>query len=375
MPSFRALTIATFALFAALLLGACSDSEGGSGERLRVEIGVVQSLSGPASIYGNTVLHGIELAVEEINESEDGVSMSITLIDDSSDVDTGKAAFETLAGRNVTAIIGPTLSNVALEALPAAQAASVPVLGATTTAQGITEIGDYVFRVALTEAVVVPATIARVHEDVPVTNAALIFDSSDAFSRSSADAMRKGIEDVGATISGEVDVAETDIASALPELHGKAFDAILVTPLVDKSAGIVKAIRGGGFAQTIIGGNSFNTLGIAEAAGAAIEGTYAGAAWNPGVDSPASKRFVDAYTQKYGAAPDLFGAQGYSSVYLLLDAVKRAGTMEHAAIRDALAKLEGVQTPLGNATMSARREAVHEPVVQRFEGGKLVVLP
>jgi branched-chain amino acid transport system substrate-binding protein len=376
MPSFRLLLLVIYILATGVLLGACEENEGGgSAGTLRVEVGVVQSLSGEGSIYGRSALQGIELAVDEINEAEDGVEMTITLVDDGGSVDAGVAGFETLAGRGVTAIIGPTLSNVALEAMPVAQRASVPVLGATTTAQGITEIGDHIFRVALTEAVVVPATIARVHQDAPVQVAALIFDSGDAFSRSSADAMRAGIEAIGATIAAEVDVAQTDLASTFPDLHSKGLSTLLITPLIDKSVEIVQAVRGNGFQQTFIGGNSFNTPGIVEQAGSAVDGAYVGAAWNPSVDNAVSKRFVEAYTEKYGDAPDLFAAQGYSSVYLLLDAVERAGSVDRAAVRAALATLEDVDTALGSVSFSAEREAVHDPVVQRFEGGELVVLP
>ena len=375
MPLFRLLLLVV-ALACAVLVAACDDDEGGSnGEALDVEIGVVQSLSGAAGIYGKSVAQGIDLAVSEINGADDGVAVTVMVIEDESSVDKGKAAFETLIGRGVTAVIGPTLSNVALEAMPLAQAASVPVLGATNTAQGITEIGDYVFRVALTEAVVVPAAIARAHEVSPISTAALIFDGSDAFSRSSADAMRKGIASIAGTVVADVDVSQRDIVPALGDLQGVAPDAFLVTPLVNQSTEIVQAIRAAGFQQVLIGGNSFNTLAIGGAAGDAVEGAYVGAAWNPAVDNDVSRRFVAAYTSKYGEAPDLFAAQGYSSVYLLLNAVKRAGSVEHAAVRDALAATSGIQTPLGDLTMSDRREAIHDPVVQRFEDGKLVVLP
>ncbi len=375
MPSFRVGLLAACALFAGMLVTGCSGSEDGSGETLKVNVGVVQSLSGSASIYGKSVLQGIEMAVDEVNESEDKVDMTITLIDDESTVEAGTAAFGTLRDRHVNAIIGPTLSNIALEAMPVAQAASIPVLGATNTAQGINEIGDYVFRVALTEEVVVPATVERVNEDVPIKLAAMVLDSSDAFSRSSAEAMREGIDAIGGKMYAEVDVANTDIKSALPSLHGKSLDAILITPLVAKSVDIVKAIRADGFQQIFIGGNSFNTPSIASEAGTAVEGAYVGSAWNPGVDTSASKRFVAAYTERFGEAPDLFAAQGYSSVYLLLDAVKRAGTTDGPALRDALAGIKDVGTPMGSMTMSDNREAVYEPVVQQFEAGELVVLP
>jgi branched-chain amino acid transport system substrate-binding protein len=194
------------------------------------------------------------------------------------------------------------------------------------------------------------------------------------FSRGSAAAMRAGIADIGGTIVAEVDVSQRTAQSALPELRAAAPDAFLVTPLVDQSAAVVDVIRGAGLDAVLIGGNSFNTLAITGAAGDAIEGTYVGAAWNPAVDTAASERFVEAYTEKYGMAPDLFAAQGYSSVYVLLDSLKRAGTTDSPALRDALVEASDVDTPLGSLTFSDNREAQHEPVVQRFEDGKLVVL-
>ena len=369
----RAVLLAGSVLAAMSLLGACSDTN--KNDSLQVQVGVVQSLSGGASVYGKSTLQGIELAVDEINQSQDGVHFAVTLVDDSSDVDTGTEAFQTLSDRKVTAIIGPTLSNVALEAMPVAQKASIPVLGATTTADGITDIGNYVFQVALTEAAVVPAAIARANQDAPIKLAALIFDSSDAFSRSSANAMRNGIEAIGGQISSEVDVANTEIAAALPDLHGQPLDAVLITPLLAKSADVVKALRNDGFQQVLIGGNSFNSPDMATATGGAVEGTYVGAAWNSDEDTTASKDFVAAYTKRFQSAPDQFAAQGYSSVYLLLDAVQRAGSTSGAAVRDALASLQGVDTPLGSVTMSDTRQAEYTPVVQRFEGGQLVLLP
>ena len=374
MRLFRPVFVLATVFLAGLLFSACEEDGRGSNGALRGEVGVVQSLSGPGRVYGRSVLQGVELAVGEINEAEGGVRMTIALSDDNSDVEAGTQAFETLSARGVTAIIGPTLSNVGLEAMPVAQEAGVPVLGATTTAQGITEIGDYIFRVALTEAVVVPATIARVRQDWDILSNVLVFDSTDAFSRSSAEAMRQGIGDIGASMLVEVDVSQTPVQDRLEELQGQPLNAFLITPLMDQSVEIVRAIREGGFQQIIIGGNSFNTPGMAEA-GSALEGAYVGSAWNPSLDTPASTRFVEAFRERFESEPDLFAAQGYSSVYLLLDAVRRAGTTEATAVRQALASTAGVETPLGEVTMSSKREVVHDPVVQRFEGGRLVVLP
>lgn len=341
-----------------------------------VTIGVVQSLTGAGSVYGKTVVEGIELAVEHLNEdaSDSGIRLETVVVDDRSDVEGARAAFASLVARDVDAIVGPTLSNVAPDAHRVAQEAGIPVLGATTTAVGITDTGDYIFRIALSEAVVVPATIARVVRQHSLGHAVLILDSSDAFSRSSADAMRAGLTAEGETPLAEVDLAKEDIATALIALEGRSIDAFLITPLVNTSALALQVIRGAGFHQIVIGGNSFNTPDIVRLTGVGVEGAYVGAAWNPGLRTPASEAFVEAYNEAYGQAPDQFAAQGYASVQLLADAVSREDSTEHAAVRDALAATRDLDTVLGVLSISRDREAMHAPVVQQYKNGQLVVI-
>ncbi len=297
-----------------------------------------------------------------------------TVADDQSTAAASTAAFADLVARDVDVLIGPTLSNVASEDHRLAQRAGIPVIGVTTTAAGITDTGDYVFRLALPEAVVVPAAIARVAQQAPIKQAVLIVDGNDAFSLSSAVAMRAGLTAAGGSMLAEIDVAKTDIAAELGRLQGQSFDAFLVTPLVDTAAAALKAIRSAGFQQVVIGGNSFNTLDIARLAGPAAEGAYVGAAWNPGVSSATSRAFVQAYTQAYGHAPDQFAAQGYTTIYVLADAIRRPGPDNRAAIRDALAATRDLDTPLGVLSISGKREAVHTSVVQQYRNGRLAVI-
>jgi branched-chain amino acid transport system substrate-binding protein len=327
-------------------------------------------------VYGKTVVEGIDLAVNQLNQAapNTGIRFEYQVVDDQSDVAASKTAVQGLVAKDVDTIIGPTLSNLAPEDHKLAQQAGIPVLGATTTAVGITDVGDYIFRIALPESVVVPATIARVVQQHPIQQAVLVLDSSDAFSRSSADAMRTALTAKGGAILREIDVSKVDINAELTSLQGQAFDAFLVTPLLDTSAAALKAIRGAGFQQIVIGGNSFNTLSIAQLSGGAVEGAYVGAVWNPGINTPTSKGFVGAYTAAYGHAPDQFAAQGYTSMYVLADAVRRAGSDDHAAIRDALAATKDLDTPLGKLSISDKREAQHAPVVQQYQGGQLVVV-
>jgi branched-chain amino acid transport system substrate-binding protein len=363
-----------------LLLLACSNDGAARApsDRLQLNVGIVQSLTGAGGVYGQTVVQGMQLAIEEINaSSSSGVHIDYFVADDRSTIEDGRAAYEDFIGQNATAILGPTLSSVAFETLKLAQAASIPAISPTTTALGITDAGDYVFRVALAEDMVVPNTLAHVAKQTPLRNAVLFLDSSDAFSVGSAAAMRKGINAINGAVVAEIDISrETNVPAVLDGLRRGTVlvDAFLVTPLVDQSAKIVTAIRDAGFSQPIVGGNSFNTLDIARLTGSAIEGAYVGAAWNPTLTSSRSRSFVDAYSRAYGGPPDQFAAQGYTSVYILADAVRRARSADAVTLRDALAATQDLDTPLGSLSMSSNRDAVHLPVVQRYVNGQLTVI-
>jgi branched-chain amino acid transport system substrate-binding protein len=362
----------------AAFVTACSDRSTLAPVPARVvALGVVQSMTGSAGTYGKSIVEGVELAVRQINadSARTSIRLAYTLVDDGSSVAQSKAAFNDFVSKKADVIIGPTLSSLAIEDHPIAQAGKIPVLGATTTAAGITDVGNYVFRIALSEDMVVPSTLARVARLTPLRQAVLILDGNDAFSRSSAAAMRTGLAAQGGTIRNEIDVATANLGVELDRLTGKTFDAFLVTPLFETSATVLMAIRAAGFQHLVVGGNGFNTLDIARLAGPAVEGAYVGAAWNKGSTAAASVTFVAAFVAAYGHPPDQFAAQGYSSVFVVLDAIKRSSAQGTPSLRDALAATQNLTTPLGVLSISERREAVHLPVVQQYRNGQLIVVP
>jgi branched-chain amino acid transport system substrate-binding protein len=63
--------------------------------------------------------------------------------------------------------------------------------------------------------------------------------------------------------------------------------------------------------------------------------------------------FMEAYNAEYGRDPEnAFAALGYDSVYLLADAIERAGSTEPEAIRDALLETEGFEAVTGTITFT-----------------------
>src|SRR3954451_1254070 len=127
-----------------------------------VHIGAAFSLTGDGSTYGGQQADAAQLAVDEVNASGalGATRLVLDVRDSGSTAATASSAFTQLIDGGAVALLGPTLSISALSADRVAQSRGVPVVGVSDTADGVLGIGDFVFRVALSEQVVEPVTVA-----------------------------------------------------------------------------------------------------------------------------------------------------------------------------------------------------------------------
>jgi branched-chain amino acid transport system substrate-binding protein len=170
-----------------LLIGAVGFSV--AAQSAEIKIGVAEALSGGAAQYGNSIRNGFRLAVEQINASGTLGAVKITLVieDEQGKKEEAINAFKKLIFQEkVLMLFGPTLSNSAQAADPIAQGAKIVVFGTSNTADGITSIGDYVFRNSVTEADVLPVTIATAVRNAKIKKVAVMYGNDDVFTKSGA---------------------------------------------------------------------------------------------------------------------------------------------------------------------------------------------
>ncbi|MFD5215561.1 ABC transporter substrate-binding protein [Microbacterium sp. NPDC058345] len=376
----------------ALVLAGCSaggeGGGGGSAEGLKgtgsgescviegtVQVGAALSLTGGAASYGESQQKGLELALEELNAAE-GVEYELKVEDDGTDPRQAIGVFENFVGDGTSAIIGPTLSNTAFQAQPVAQEAGVPVLAISNTATGITEQGDFIFRDSLTEAQVIPQTIAAATEKLDLQKVVVMYSNDDAFTESGFQVMESALKDEGVEIADTLtfSVKDTDFRSLLTAAKEKDADAIVVSALIEAAIPLVTQARELGIDQPIIGGNGFNNPQLMADAGDAAEGVIVGAAWNSASDSPENTDFMAAFEEKHGSAPDQFAAQAYTGLKIIDHAVRANCSGERADIQDGLTQVKDLATPLGAISINENRDAEHPAVVQIVEDGTFTVL-
>jgi branched-chain amino acid transport system substrate-binding protein len=387
------LSTATAAAAAVLLLASCGSGDGGdsgaaasgelagegSGDSCTIEaevpIGAVLSLTGAAASYGESQQRGLELAAVQLAE-KGGVTYDLRIEDDQTDPRQGITLFDQFVSDGVSLIIGPTLSNAAVQADPIAQEAGVPVLGISNTAAGVTEIGDYVFRNSLTEQAVIPQTIAKATEEFRLQDVVVMYSNDDAFTESGYEAFTAALEEQGVTVSETITFskADTDFRALLTQAQQSDPDALVVSALIEAAIPLVTQARELGIDVPIIGGNGFNNPRLMADAGQAAEGVVVGAAWNSASDNPENQAFLEAYEAEYSAQPDQFAAQAYAGLMLVDQAVRANCAADRESIKAALGELENVPTVLGEFSIDENRDAVHPAVVQVVRDGTFAVL-
>jgi branched-chain amino acid transport system substrate-binding protein len=344
------------------------------------KVGVALSLTGAAAVYGATQKNGVQLAIDEINASKalGDATLEAVIEDDASDKAQGINVFQKFINQDkVVAIMGPTLSNTAQAADPAAQQANVPVLGVSNTAGGITDIGPFVFRDSLTEDQVIPQTVKAVVSKAGVKKAALLYGNDDAFTKAGYDAFKKALQDNGVQITTEQTFAkgDKDFAPQLTVIKDTSPDGLFVSALADEAANIVSQARRLGLTTApIVGGNGFNSPALMKNAGEAAEGVVVGAAWNAASPNAKSQAFIKSYMAKFNSEPDQFAAQAYAGVYILAEGMKNAHTTtDRKALRDGLAQVKNLDTVLGTFSFTSGRDADHPAVVQVVKDGRFAV--
>jgi branched-chain amino acid transport system substrate-binding protein len=377
---------------AVLLLASCGSGDGdgdeaasadrsgeGTGESCTIEgevpIGAVLSLTGAAASYGESQQRGLVLAAEQLSEKE-GVTYDVTVEDDQTDPRQGITLFDQFVSRDASLIIGPTLSNAAVQSDPIAQEAGVPVLGISNTAAGITDIGDYIFRDSLTEQAVIPQTIAKATEEYGLEKVVVLYSNDDAFTESGYEAFAAALEDEGVDVAEEITFSksDTDFRALLTQAQESEPDALVVSALIEAAIPLVTQARELGIDVPIIGGNGFNNPRLMADAGEAAEGVVVGAAWNSSSDNPENVAFLEDFEAKYDAQPDQFAAQAYAGLMLVDQAVRAGCSADRDSIKEALGELEDVPTVLGEFSIDENRDAVHPAVVQVVQDGTFAVL-
>ncbi len=344
-----------------------------------VPLGVNLGLTGVTAQYSIPQQQGIQLALADINaQGYLGAATLEGLYDDSGDSNEGAiAAMEKLINEDdVVGIIGPSFSRQAFAADPVAQEAGVPVIGVTNLAEGITDMGPFIFRVGLLDDAQIRAAVTRLQDFNALEQVTLIYSDNDDFTVTGADVFREISAELGIEIVREetFQTGEVDFNAQLTNLIAAEPDAIFMAALIAEAIPLVNQTRTQGYEGLIVGNNGFNAPGLLAESEENAEGIVIGAAWHISDENPLNQAFVTDYEAEFGQLPDQFAAQAYTAAWLFATALRCGDSAAPDDIRAQLTRIEDFASPLGAFTFDANRDPVHPATAQIVIEGQFELL-
>ena len=350
---------------------------GTSAPAASAKIGVIAYLSGAGAAYGEAIRQGLELARDEINAQG---KTKIELIFEDSKGEKNEAinaANKLIHKDNVVAIIGPTLSGSMFAVGPITNQAGVPVMGTSTTAEGITDIGEYVFRNALPESLAIPHAVKKAKEKYNLKKVAIMYSNNNDWAVSGFKTFEQSLKVNGIetlTVATFAD-KDTDFSAQLTKIATMKPDALMVASLYQEAALILKKARELGITVPVVGNNGFNSPQLIKSAGQAANGSIMASPWFPGKDAANVKNFVASYKAKFKKDPDQFAAQSYDALKIMALALEKSGSKtDRKKLRDSLASIKDFPGVTGKFAFDAKRNPAMEATVLIVKDGQFVEL-
>lgn len=371
-------------LFAALGLamsfGAIAQTSAGP-----IVIGSSIPITGSVSTFGQHSRWGTELAVAEANAAGGvlGRKVEVDFQDNRCNpAEAVKSVTQMIGDKKYAAILDGLCSSVALAIMPLVERAEIPFVVANASATSIAEKSGaggnkWTFKVNPTDASMLDALAGWLDKEGKAGSIAFLGEDTD-FGRAGSSGLEAALKKRGGKKLTDVDFYQkgtADFSNVLAKIKARKPQMLALYAIDADFQNLMRQWYSAGGGVPLTGRVLVDQVPKEIMASGFLDGTTSVQPYDPSIDTPANKAFVEAFTKKNGTAPIMVAFESYESTRILLDAIKRAGSTEHAAIRDALAKTK-YQSILGGAPLEfdANNLLHNNAAILGIKGGKVVVL-
>jgi branched-chain amino acid transport system substrate-binding protein len=355
-----------------------------------IKIGAVVPLTGAFAGGGAQIERGYVYAVEAINEAggvmvdEFGVALPLELDvrDDASDPNQTTSIMDELAGDDIVAYLGGFATPVHAAGSATAERNGIPYLGAATSTQALHEQGYQYFFSPFPKSPDMAATVFEMLNGlIPEGERPLqvgIFQEATDWGEELGplwveEAGNHGYEVVlhETYAPGSTDFTDIILAAQAAEVQ-----ALFSLPTPPDGFAIYQQMGELGwkppFNLVVRAADvpTWNDLGEAG------EGVVLSTPWHPGLGLPGTEEVNQRHIDEEGRPADPVVGSAYALIEILADAIERAGTLDHQAVRDAIAATDGLSTIIGPVTFREDGTAeVPNPHMQRIGGAIELIWP
>lgn len=306
-----------------------------------VKIGFNVPLTGFAAADGKSALNGAELAVEQANANGgiDGKTVELVVYDDqASPTEAVAVATKMIEQDGVKVGVSGSYSASTRAAAQVFQDAGVPYVSAYAIHPDITRAGEYTFRTTFVGEVQGRAGAKLIGDLLGKKRVVMITINND-FGQSLAAGFKEAAGQFGIEIVGEYEYGLKDrqFGAIVAQVRAEDPEAIYASGYYFTAGPLISQLRAAGVEATVIGQEGYDGQSFIDIAGAAAEGVIITTSLDRDSETPEVRAFLEDFKAKAGYPADMVAASTHTAVKVVIGAMRRAGTEDPAAIRDAIA--------------------------------------
>lgn len=354
-------------------------ADSGSGPAAKtVAVGFAAPLTGDNAVYGQGMKNAVEMAISEVNASDEAKKAGLTFViaaqDDQGDPKQAVNVANALAGNaEVAAVAGHFNSGCSIPASPVYEKAGMAMVSVSSnpklTAQGFKVVNRIVPKDDA-QGSFAAGLVKKLGYD-----AVVIVDDSTPYGEGLAKEFRTQFEaDGGKVLAAEkIQSKETDFKALATKFKSLKPKAIYYGGAHTEGALLGKQSREGGLNVPLIGGDMLYTEEFIKIAGAEnAAGDICTMLGLPIDQQPGGAKFIEAYKAKYNKGPEAYDSYAYDSAKVIMAAVIKVGSGDRVKVAEAIRGItfEGVT---GSTSFDANGDTNNKAISSyKVEAGKWV---
>jgi branched-chain amino acid transport system substrate-binding protein len=355
-----------------------------------IRIGAVIPLTGAFAGGGAQIERGYIYAVDAINEAggvyveefDAQIPLELDVRDDASDPNQTTSIMDELAGSDIVAYLGGFATPVHAAGSATAERNGIPYLGAATSTQALHEQGYRYFFSPFPKSPDMAVTVFEMLNDlIPEGDRPLnvgIFQEATDWGEELGPLFVQEAENHGYQVVYNETYAPgtTDFTDLILGAQAAEVEALLSLPTPPDGFALYQQMGELGWKppfNLVIRAADVPTWNDLGAAG---EGVVLSTPWHPALGYPGTEAVNERHIADEGRPADPVVGSAYALIEVLADAIERAGTLDHDAVRDAIAETDGLETLIGPISFREDGTApVPNPQMQRIGGAIELIWP
>ena len=306
-----------------------AESSGSEKSGLTWKIGGQGPLTGGAAVYGNAVVNGAEIAVNEINANGgiNGYQIEYKKADDEHDQEKAINAYNSLKDWGMQFLVGPTTSAPAIAVGTESEPDNMFILSPSGSALEVTAPKN-VFRVCFSDPAQGAKSAQYIGSHKLGTKIGIIYDSSDVYSTGVHDSFKEEAPKQGLEIVADEQFtadSNKDFSTQLQKMKDSGADLVFLPFYYTEAALVLTQANTMGYKPTFFGCDGMDgILNVENFDTKLAEGLMLLTPFAADAKDDLTVNFVKNYKEKYKDTPIQFAADAYDAVYAIKAAVEKA---------------------------------------------------